>query len=64
MAVDLTDRGLQRHRITFVCEMDEGELRRVRVNGPTIDKIEVSEFEGQRISDTDGKGAAARLPIP
>ena len=43
--VNLTDRGFQRHRITFVREMDEAELRQVGEGGPTIDKIEVAEFE-------------------
>ena len=43
--VNLTDRGLQRHRITFVREMDEEELRRVGSTGPTIDGIDIAEFE-------------------
>ena len=43
--VNLTDRGLQRHRIVFVREMDEVELRRVREGGPTIDRIDIAEFE-------------------
>ena len=46
-AVNLTDRGLQRHRILWVREMDEQELRRVGQSGPTIDRIEVAEFESQ-----------------
>jgi hypothetical protein len=46
-SVNLTDRGLQRHRITWVREMDEGELRRVGDRGPTIDRMEVAEFESQ-----------------
>ena len=44
-SVNLTDRGLQRHRITYLREMDEEELRRVGRDGPTIDRIEVAEFE-------------------
>ena len=40
--INLTDRGLQRHRILWVREMDESELRRVGEGGPTIDKIEVA----------------------
>jgi hypothetical protein len=50
-AMNLTDRGFQRHRVTFVREMDEGELRKTGDMGPTIDRIEVTEFEsidGQR----------------
>jgi hypothetical protein len=45
--VNLTDRGLQRHRILWVREMDELELHRVGEGGPTIDRIEVAEFESQ-----------------
>ncbi len=45
--INLTDRGLQRHRITWVREMDEEELRRVGEEGPTIDRIDVAEFESQ-----------------
>jgi hypothetical protein len=36
-----------RHRILWVREMDEQELRRVGDRGPTIDRIEVAEFESQ-----------------
>jgi hypothetical protein len=45
--VNLTDRGFQRHRVLWVREMDEDELLRVGQSGPTIDKIEVGEFESQ-----------------
>lgn len=44
-AINLTDRGIQRHRILWVREMDEGELRRAPKGEPTIDRIEVGEFE-------------------
>jgi hypothetical protein len=43
--VNLTDRGFQRHRITWVREMDEDELRRVGDSGPTIDAIHIAAFE-------------------
>lgn len=43
--INLTDRGIQRHRITFVREMDEDELRKAKEGQPTIDGIEVAEFE-------------------
>jgi hypothetical protein len=46
-AVNLTDRGIQRHRVTFVREMDEGEVRVVGERGPTIDAIVIAEFEAQ-----------------
>jgi hypothetical protein len=45
--VNLTDRGFQCHRILWVREMDEQELRRVGQGGPTIDRIEVAEFDSQ-----------------
>jgi hypothetical protein len=43
--INLTDRGLQRHRITYIREMDEDELGRAGNEEPTIDGIEVAEFE-------------------
>ncbi len=44
-SVNLTDRGIQRHRISFVREMEEAELRKTGVTGPTIDRIDIAEFE-------------------
>ncbi len=46
-SVNLTDRGLQRHRITFVREMGEQEIRKTPDGEPTIDRIEIAEFESQ-----------------
>jgi hypothetical protein len=46
-SVNLTDHGLQRHKITYIREMDEDELRRAGKGEPTIDRIEVAEFDGQ-----------------
>ena len=46
-AVNLIERGIERHRVTWVSELDEGEIRRVGEQGPTIDRIEVAEFETQ-----------------
>lgn len=46
--VNLTDRGFQRHRILWVREMDEDELRKVGQGGPTIDRIEVAEFDSHQ----------------
>ena len=43
--VNLTDRGLQRHRIVYVREMDEAELKRAGEGAPTIDRIDIAEFE-------------------
>jgi hypothetical protein len=45
--VNLTDWGLQRHRIVYVREMDEDELRKAKPGEPTIDRFEVAEFESQ-----------------
>lgn len=44
-AINLTDRGFQRHRILWVREMGKGELQQVGQAGPTVDRIEVAEFE-------------------
>ena len=43
--VNLTDRGLQRHRILYIREMDEDALRKARGGEPTIDRIDIAEFE-------------------
>src|SRR4029453_15451093 len=44
-SVNLTDRGFQRHRILAVREMDEDVLRAAGEGQPTIDSIEIGEFE-------------------
>ncbi len=44
-AINLTHAGLQRHRVLFVREMSDEEIRQVGETGPTIDSIEVAEFE-------------------
>jgi hypothetical protein len=44
-AINLTDRGLQRHRITHIREMDEDELRLGGKDVPTIDNIKVADFQ-------------------
>jgi hypothetical protein len=46
-AVNLTDRGFQRHRVLWVREMDEDELRKAGEGAPTVDRIEVAESESQ-----------------
>lgn len=43
--VSLTEQGLSRHRVAWIREMDNSELRAVGDRGPTIDSIEVAEFE-------------------
>jgi len=44
-AIDLVNVGLQRHRVLWVREMSPDEIREVGEKGPTIDSIEVAEFE-------------------
>jgi hypothetical protein len=44
---NLTTSGLQRHRIVWMREMTEEEIRQVGDTAPTIDRIEVAEFESQ-----------------
>ena len=43
--IDLTHAGLQRHRVLWVREMTEEEIKTVGETGPTIDSIQVAEFE-------------------
>jgi hypothetical protein len=43
--INLTTAGLQRHRVVWVKEMTDDEIRNVGENGPTIDSIQVGEFE-------------------
>lgn len=43
--INLTHAGLQRHRVLWVREMSEEEIRQVGETAPTIDSIEVVEFE-------------------
>lgn len=42
---NLTQAGLQRHRVVWLREMSEDEIRQVGETGPTIDSIEIAEFE-------------------
>jgi hypothetical protein len=42
---NLTTSGLQRHRIVWLREMGEEEIRHVGESGPTIDRILIAEFE-------------------
>lgn len=43
--IDLIRAGLQRHRILWLKEMSEDEIRQVGEKSPTIDSITVAEFE-------------------
>ena len=44
-AANLTDRGIAKHRVTFVREMDEEEARRTPEGQPTVDQILIGGFE-------------------
>jgi hypothetical protein len=44
-SVNLTDRGFQRHRILAVREMDEVALQKAGEGQPTVDRIDIGEFE-------------------
>jgi hypothetical protein len=46
-AINLTTGGFQRHRIVWVREMPEADIKQVGETGPTIDSIQVEEFESQ-----------------
>jgi len=46
-SVNLTHAGLQRHRVLWVREMSADESRLVGDNGPTIDSIQIAEFENR-----------------
>lgn len=46
-SINLTHAGLQRHRVLWIREMTKEEIERVGEAGPTIDSIEIEEFESQ-----------------
>ncbi len=45
---NLTTSGLQRHRIVWMREMNRDEIEQVGETGPTIDSIQVAEFESHQ----------------
>jgi hypothetical protein len=45
MAIDLLHAGLQRHRVIWIREMNEEEKATIGDSEPTIDSINVVEFE-------------------
>lgn len=50
--IDLIRAGLQRHRVTWVREMSEEDIGQIGEKGPTIDRIEIGEFEShQQLTD-------------
>jgi hypothetical protein len=46
-AINLTHAGLQRHRVLWVREMSKNEIEKVGETGPTIDSIQIEEFESR-----------------
>jgi hypothetical protein len=42
--INLTNAGLQRHRVVWIREMTQEEIGRVGESGPTIDSIEIGGF--------------------
>ncbi len=56
--INLTHAGLQRHRVLWLREMSEDDIRKVGETGPTIDSIQVMEFESHgELKDWLGKTA-------
>lgn len=47
-AVNLTRAGLQRHRVVWMREMSEDDIRSVGETAPTIDSIEIGEFDSHQ----------------
>jgi hypothetical protein len=43
--MNLTSGGLQRHRVVWIREMPEEDIKSIGETGPTIDSIQVAEFE-------------------
>ncbi|EAQ81481.1 hypothetical protein DSM3645_27907, partial [Blastopirellula marina DSM 3645] len=43
--IDLIRAGLQRHRVLWIREMAEDDIADVEDSSPTIDRIEIGEFE-------------------
>jgi hypothetical protein len=46
-AINLTTGGLQRNRVVWIREMSKEDIQKVGDSGPTIDSIQVQEFESQ-----------------
>jgi hypothetical protein len=62
-AINLTTGGLQRRRVLWIREMTEEETIQVGDTGPTIDSIQVEEFESQAaLKEWLDKNAPAFLP--
>src|SRR5438105_4358655 len=46
-AINLTTGGLQRNRVVWIREMPEADIRQVGDSGPTVDRIQIGEFDSQ-----------------
>src|SRR5271154_4994985 len=46
-AINLTTGGIQRNRVVWIREMSKEDIHKVGDTGPTIDSIQVQEFESQ-----------------
>jgi hypothetical protein len=46
-SANLTRAGLQRHRVVWIREMTPDDIRQTGETGPTIDSIQVQQFESQ-----------------
>jgi hypothetical protein len=44
-SINLTSGGLQRNRIVWIREMSEADIRLVGESGPTVDSIDIEQFE-------------------
>lgn len=47
-SINLTSGGLQRNRIVWIQEMKKEDIERIGDTGPTIDSIQVEEFESNK----------------
>jgi hypothetical protein len=48
-SINLTCGGLQQHRVLWLREMNEEDIEQVGETGPSIDSIEVAQFECKRL---------------
>jgi hypothetical protein len=63
-SINLTSGGLQRNRIVWIREMSEQDVRQVGDSGPTIDSIQIGEFDSAAAQKAWLKAKApAFLPV-
>ncbi|MBR9804062.1 hypothetical protein GYB59_21260 [bacterium] len=61
-SIDLLHAGLQRHRVVWIREMSEEDIAQVGESGPTIDSIDIVEFESNAdLKEWVGKTASGFL---